>query len=382
MFSQVALLGTSIDNVTMADTLDRICDFVASGGFHQIATANTDFLVRAIDDPELREVLAQCDLVVPDGMPLLWASRLMGAHLRERVTGADLVPRLGELSARKGFRLFFLGSTPASSALAESAMRARWPEVRIAGRISPEVAPLESLDNESIIATINQARPDILLVAFGNPKQEKWIFRHRDRLQVPVCIGVGGSLDFLGGTMRRAPLWMQSSGLEWFHRFILEPRRLGKRYLVDTVQFGKLIILQLMALGLPARFGTKCRTKLHKVGPSTVLQLRGCLTGSSLVEFQELALGALRARRDVVVNLDKVSAIGADALGTLMYLQRFATKGNGQFRLVGATPRVRRAFQWSQAAPRFPIASDLVEVLCEEAEPSTAYPETRGVRVK
>ena len=379
MPEQVALLGTPIDNVTMAETLDRIGVFVRRGGFHQIATANTDFLVQAIHDAELRDILAHCDLVVPDGMPLLWASSLMGMPLRERVTGADLVPRLGELSASTGLRLFFLGATPEASAAAEAVMRSRWPAVRIVGRMSPPVGPLESLDNDAIVHAIHAARPDVLLVAFGNPKQEKWIFRNRKRLEVAVCIGIGASLDFLGGTTPRAPVWMQANGLEWFHRFVVEPRRLGRRYLTDTVQFAKLLLLQMAALGLPARRGSQCRMKLHELGRSTVIQLRGCFTGPSLIEFQEQALSALDARRHLVVNLESVSAIGADAMGTLMYLQRFASKGNGQLRLAGATGRMTRAFQWSQAAQRLRIVPDVVEALCEGISPAgEPLPETSG----
>jgi N-acetylglucosaminyldiphosphoundecaprenol N-acetyl-beta-D-mannosaminyltransferase len=255
-------------------------------------------------------------------------------------------------------------------------MRAKWPSVRIAGRLSPPRSPLESLDNDGILRAIHRARPDILLVAFGNPKQEKWIFRHRDRLDVPVCMGIGAALDFLGGKSARAPDWMQTNGLEWLHRLALEPRRLGKRYFIDTVQFGKLLALQMMALGFPWRRGSKCVMKLHRFGSSTVIQLGGCLTGSSLVEFQKYALGALGSKRSLIVNLASVSAIGADGLGTLMYLQSLARKGNGELRLAGATSAVTRAFEWSQTGPRFRIAPDVIEALCEGFSATSEVPGT------
>jgi len=222
-------LGVPVDNVSMEEALGRIEEFIAEGSCHQIATANVDYLVHAKKDSEYQQILCMCDMVVADGMPLVWASRLFGAPLKERVTGSDLVPRLAALSAKKGYGIFLLGATPEVSRRAEERLTSQYPGVRIVGRFSPPMRPLEELDDEEILREIERAAPDILLVAFGSPKQEKWIHRNRARLRVPVCIGVGGTLDFVAGAVPRAPRWMQISGLEWAYRIWAEPRRLAGR---------------------------------------------------------------------------------------------------------------------------------------------------------
>jgi N-acetylglucosaminyldiphosphoundecaprenol N-acetyl-beta-D-mannosaminyltransferase len=180
----VAILGVPIANLTMDDTVETIDRFVKKRTFQHVATANVDFLLRATRDDELMEILHQCELVLPDGMPLVWASRILGTPLKERVTGSDLVPRLAELSARQNYSIFLLGAEEARSEAAAEWMKKQYPEVKIAGRYSPPVAPLDEMDHEHMLRMINAAKPDILLVAFGNPKQEKWLAMHRYRLQV------------------------------------------------------------------------------------------------------------------------------------------------------------------------------------------------------
>jgi N-acetylglucosaminyldiphosphoundecaprenol N-acetyl-beta-D-mannosaminyltransferase len=363
MYKQVALLGTAVDVVTMADTLNLIESFIRDGTFHQIATANTDFLVNSLRDEELRTVLSQCDLVVPDGMPLLWASRLMGIPMPERVTGADLVPKLGELSAVRGWRLFLLGGTPDASMRAESSMRERFPAVRIAGRLAPPPAPLLEMDNAAILDEIHRARPDILLVAFGNPKQEKWIHHHRKDLKVPVCIGVGAALDFIGGSVQRAPGWMQETGLEWLHRLITEPRRLGRRYFMDAIQFSRYLAMQLVANGFGSLRGEPFGIVRHHFAGKTVLQIKGRLSGAHLARFDEECRRVIAPGRAVIVDLAATSAIGADALATLMNLRRRAAQHTGQLILSGLTPRLQRTLRLSQASSQFYTVSEVLDAL-------------------
>src|ERR1700677_4522207 len=245
--NKVAILGVPIDNLSMDEVMQTLEDHIAEGGFHQIATANVDFLIKSIHDDELHETLCRCDLVLPDGMPLVWASRLMGSALKERVAGADLVPRLVSLAAARGYRVFLLGAEDASSARAAVWMESQYPGVRIVGRYSPEFKPLDEMDHEDILCRIEAAQPDILLVAFGNPKQEKWLAMHRHRLNVPLCIGIGASLDFLSGKVTRAPKWMQASSLEWAYRLCQEPARLAKRYLGNAAGLLWFFTLQLAA---------------------------------------------------------------------------------------------------------------------------------------
>src|SRR5215469_9547109 len=231
----VAVLGVPFNNVTMDEAVKIIEEKIEGGGYHQVATANVDFLMHAIHDKELRDILCACSLVVPDGMPILWSARLMGSPLKERVCGIDLVPRLAELSARRGYSIYLLGASDKSSQRAAEILEERYPGLRIAGRYSPPVRPLEQMNHEEILERIELARPDILLVAFGNPKQEKWLSMHRNRLRVPVSIGIGGSLDMIAGKLTRAPRWIQKCGMEWLFRAAQEPRRLARRYVVDAL---------------------------------------------------------------------------------------------------------------------------------------------------
>lgn len=250
---RIELLGIPFDPVTMNGALGRIDQMVSSGRAHYIATANVDFLVQARSDDELRNVLHGADLVVCDGKPLVWLSRLLGKALPERVAGSDLVPRLLASAEQNGWSVYFLGGR---EEVLEQAVRntiLKHPGLRIAGAYSPPFAPVAKMDHEDICERISEARPDILLVSFGCPKQEKWIALHYKRLQVPVSIGVGATIDFLAGTLRRAPRWMQQSGLEWVFRLLQEPRRLVKRYATDLIVFGVAALNEIVRNRIPAR---------------------------------------------------------------------------------------------------------------------------------
>ena len=202
------ILGIPIDDLTMPEALERLDDFIrigrATGRSHQVATVNADFVVKALDDPELRGILQEADMATADGMPLVWGARLLGVDLAGRVTGADMVPALAERASEKGYRMYLLGAAPGVAARAAEILQARHPALQIVGVASPPYGSILEMD-PAIVNGVRTARPDILLVAFGNPKQEKWISMHSRTLSVPVMIGVGGTLDFIAGVTRRAP---------------------------------------------------------------------------------------------------------------------------------------------------------------------------------
>ena len=235
---QVRIMNVPFDVVTMPQTLDRIGDMIASKSPHYLATANVDFLVQSRTDAELRRILNEAHLVVCDGTPLVWLSKLLRRALPERVAGSDLVPQLLERAEREGWRIFFLGGEPRTLVKAVRNVEAKHPNIQIAGSHSPPFAPLDKMDHRGICYRVREAKPDLLLVSFGCPKQEKWIARNYTDLGVPVSIGVGATVDFLAGTVKRAPGWMQSAGMEWIYRLAQEPRRLLKRYATDLVVFG------------------------------------------------------------------------------------------------------------------------------------------------
>lgn len=356
----------------MDETLTAIDGFIAAGGFHQIATANTDFVVKALHDPELKAILTECDLVVADGMPLVWASRLIGSALRERVTGADLLPRLAEASATKGHRLYLLGASPESSLAAADNLKRRYPGVKIVGRFAPPPASLDRMDNAEIIGRIRSARPDVLLVAFGNPKQEKWISRNRQLLEVPVCIGVGAAIDFAAGVAPRAPRWMQVSGVEWIHRLLNDPRRLGPRYLEDILQFGRYFSVQMRAHRSSGSGRTRQGLVRSDMGRCSVIHVHGILKGSSLARFEEAVRIALGEGQSIIADLSGASEIGGDALAAFIDLQHRNGGPGKRIRLVGVGPRFRETIRFGEnpvAADRYPC--DGVAAGPTSAEPTT-----------
>lgn len=248
---RVSLLDTWIDGVDIREASRRIDEFVRSGREHQVVTVNLDFLRLSVEDASFRDLINSADLVVPDGMPLIWASRLHGNALPQRVAGVDLVVECARLAAEKKYKVFLLGAGPGVAEQAASVLRGRFPDLQIAGTYAPpDVTPEEDKVTLSLIRAI---QPDILFVAFGAPRQDQWIRKHMQSLGVPVCIGVGGAFDMLSGRLSRAPLWMQQSGLEWLHRFILEPKRLFKRYFIhDLPVFVRLMVRSGMGQSQPA----------------------------------------------------------------------------------------------------------------------------------
>ena len=233
MPASVFILGVRVHAVTMAETLAWIEAAVAARAPRQICTGNPEFLMAARRDREFREVLNGADLVVPDGVGLLMAARWLGARLPERVAGSDLIYRIAERAAQRGWGIYFLGAGEGVAARTAAKLRAIYPELRVAGTFagSPKIE-----DEDAIVARVRAARPDILLVAYGAPQQDKWIAHNRERLGAPVSIGVGGSFDFVAEEARRAPVWIRRLGLEWLHRVGRQPWR-ARRILTAVVLF-------------------------------------------------------------------------------------------------------------------------------------------------
>lgn len=222
---RVDVLGVRIDAVTLAEAVRTVEGFIAEGGPHLVATANAEMVMAAGRDPELARILAGAALVVPDGAGVVWAARHLGRPVPERVAGFDLAQALLARAATEGWRVFFFGGVPGIAARASEAAAAKWPGLVVAGVRDGYFAPEEAA---GIAAAIRESRPHILLAALGVPKQEKWLAAHESTLSVPVAMGVGGTFDVMAGVTRRAPLWMQRSGLEWLYRLGCEPKRIGR----------------------------------------------------------------------------------------------------------------------------------------------------------
>ncbi len=220
--SPVRILGVRVDALTYADLLARIAAFIAEGTPHQIATVNPEFVMEARRNPEFAAVLEQTDLCLADGIGLLWAARRQGRKLPERVTGSDGVPLIARRASEQGWRLYLLGAGPGIAERTGGILQARYSGLRVVGAYAGTPADVDAAE---IIARVREAHPDILFVAYGAPKQDVWIGKHRAALGVPVMMGVGGSFDFIAGVQKRAPLWVQRLNLEWLFRLLSQPWR-------------------------------------------------------------------------------------------------------------------------------------------------------------
>jgi N-acetylglucosaminyldiphosphoundecaprenol N-acetyl-beta-D-mannosaminyltransferase len=229
---RVVIAGLPIARLNKGQVVDRIFSDLASGRGGWVVTANLDFMQRASENPEAKDLYARADLILADGAPLLWAARLMGHPLPDRVAGSDLVWTLAERAARENRSLYLLGGDGDDAKKAADELSRRYAGLRIAGVSSPWLSsPPTSAELESVREEILAAKPDLLYAGFGSPKQELVIESLRNALPSVWMMGCGISLSFIAGTVPRAPRWMQISGLEWVHRTLTEPRRLGPRYL-------------------------------------------------------------------------------------------------------------------------------------------------------
>jgi N-acetylglucosaminyldiphosphoundecaprenol N-acetyl-beta-D-mannosaminyltransferase len=247
MDPRVSLFGCQIDAVRMPQAVDRVYQWIKqpSGKCRYVVTPNVDHVVQLQTDERLRRAYDDASLVVADGMPVVWASRLLRRPLPERVTGADLV------------RVYLLGAGPGVAERAAERIVGRWPAVDICGTYSPPFGfEKNHAENDVILSRIAAARPDVLVVGLGAPKQELWVHAHQARIQAVVALCVGATIDFLACEKQRAPTWMRSAGLEWLHRVATEPRRLFMRYLKDAWLFPRLIWREMIG----RRVEGSCRT--------------------------------------------------------------------------------------------------------------------------
>lgn len=231
-----------IDALTFPEVLREIQALVAAGRGGCVFTPNVDHVVVAEDDGEFLAAYREASLSLADGQPLVWASRALGTPLPAKISGSDLAWPLLELSARMRWRVYLLGGSP-GVAEAAAARLARELGVHIVGVDAP-VVDLESPGGEARAAVerLGTARPDLLIVALGTPKQERWIHRHLELIRPAVAVGMGATLDFVAGRVRRAPAWMSRSGLEWLFRLCREPRRLARRYLLRDLRFLPIVV--------------------------------------------------------------------------------------------------------------------------------------------
>ena len=237
-----ALLNTYINNATMPETVAAIEQMITSDKKFYVVAINVDVVVKIEEDPYLKKVVDNADMVLVDGKPLVWISKLHGKPLKAKISGSDLIPLLCEVAAEKGYRIFIIGGKDGIAEQAKEKLESRLPQIKIVGTYAP---PFGFEKNESELDKINQmisaVHPDLLIVCFGCPKQEKWIYENIEKYDAKVSICAGATVDFLAGRVKRAPRWMCEHGLEWFYRFLQEPKRMFRRYFMDDTKIVKLI---------------------------------------------------------------------------------------------------------------------------------------------
>jgi len=247
--SLYSVLNVRVDAVQIPDVLARMEEWIARReGCRYIAVTGMHGVTEAQHDPEFKMILNSAALVVPDGMPLVWIGRWHGFDMRRRVYGPELMATFCEHTSTKGYRHFFYGGAPGVAEDLASRFVSRFSGVVVAGTYSPPFRTLTREEDREIVQAIERVHADIVWVGLSTPKQERWMFEHRDRLNVPVLVGVGAAFDFHTGRVTQAPVWMGDHGLEWLFRLSVEPRRLWRRYLVYGAEFAALALLELLGL--------------------------------------------------------------------------------------------------------------------------------------
>lgn len=235
--ARIKFMNTCIDNLTMSETLNEIDKLIQKKNCSYVVTPNVDHIVRLEKDEELQKVYKNASLILTDGKPLIWISKWYKTLIKEKISGSDLFPRVCQLAANKNYTMYLLGAAEGVADTAARNLMKKYPGLNIVGTYSPPFGFEKNEQEMNKIKTqIQEVHPDILIVGLGCPKQEKFMYYHCKELGVPISFGLGASIDFEAGNIKRAPKWMSNHGLEWLYRFSKEPKRLFKRYFVDDLK--------------------------------------------------------------------------------------------------------------------------------------------------
>lgn len=241
--TRINFMNTTIDNLTMNETLIEIDKLIRLNECAYVVTPNVDHIVQLERDEELKRVYENASLILADGKPLIWISKFYKTPIKEKISGSDLFPKVCDLAAKKGFTIYLLGAAEGVAAKAAKNLMQKYKGLNIVGTYSPPFGfEKDKKELDRIKQQIQKVHPDILIVGLGCPKQEKFMYHHCKELGVPISFGLGASIDFEAGNIKRAPKWMSEHGLEWLYRITQDPKRLAKRYLVDDMKIFSLAI--------------------------------------------------------------------------------------------------------------------------------------------
>jgi N-acetylglucosaminyldiphosphoundecaprenol N-acetyl-beta-D-mannosaminyltransferase len=242
---KISIGNIGISNFDLQETIDHMNKVILSEGKIRVCVTPVNCVLWARDNIELANIYNTADLTLCDGVPLLWAAKYLGTPLKGRVTGLDLLPEYAKQAANKNIKMFFLGAKEGVAEALKKQLELQYPTIKICPVYSPPFAEkFSDEENTKMISLINEHKPNILWVSLTAPKQDYWIHEHFDKLDINIAIGVGGAFEVTAGLIKRAPVWMQKAGLEWFYRFIKEPKRMFSRYFIEAPKFVPLVIKQ------------------------------------------------------------------------------------------------------------------------------------------
>jgi N-acetylglucosaminyldiphosphoundecaprenol N-acetyl-beta-D-mannosaminyltransferase len=380
------LLGVPFDPMTRQGAVERIEQMVASRQPHYAVTASSAFLAQARRDVGLRHILLEAHLVLCDGTPLVWASRLLGNPLPERVAGADLAPLLIQLAVNKNYRLFLLGASLEANRKAVARLKSQHPALNVVGSYSPPLkSPLENHHTE-IQQRISAARPDLLFVTLGCPEEAKWIALHYHVLGVPVTIGLGAAIDPFAGSVKHPPRWMRRARLEWVFRLLREPRRRFMLYVGDLWHVGGVCLTQCWEMQWRRRGARRTRPssvamaerKWQRVQVSERLDVR------SIRRDEAVWKQVFSHHGHALLDLSGVRFIDSTGAGLLVRLQSQLRHAGHHLILVAPSVRVLRALRLLRLEEFFETAPDAIEareiIVSRDRDQSTPVVANRATR--
>lgn len=343
------LLGLPFDAVTMADTVRTVRRAAATRKACFISTPNLNFLVGCRDDLQFRESVIHSDLSIADGMPLVWIARMLDIPITERVSGAGLFEALRGNSAQS-LSVYLFGGPEGAGEAACRRLNAESAGLRCSGFAAPGFGSIEDMSSAATIAAINASRADFLLVALGAKKGQAWIERNRARISVPVISHLGAVVNFVAGTVQRAPPWMQRSGLEWLWRIMQEPA-LWRRYLADGTALLRLLATRVIPNWLDIRRHAPsaealdaAAATLHEDHGITALSLRGAWTGTNIGPLRPLFARLAAADADIRIDMEDITHVDAAILGLILLLHGHQQQRGRRLSCHPLSPQARRAF--------------------------------------
>jgi N-acetylglucosaminyldiphosphoundecaprenol N-acetyl-beta-D-mannosaminyltransferase len=381
----LVIYGVPFHNVTFEEAIDWIAMRVSSGKPANIVTANLDFVTQAWRDPELQRILIDADLVLADGFPVVKLAPFFGPRLKARVSGSDLTPMLAERASSEGFSIYGLGSAEGVAEKAMEILKERHPDLKVAGTYSPPYAPLLEMDHRKILQQVEEAKPDILFVAFGSPKQDKFISMHVRGWNVPVSMGVGASLDFITGEQRRAPVWIQKCCLEWLWRICSDPKRLTGRYMAN-IRFLLSATRQMIQIHYMADKQPNLKVleyeDFHRLEGSGIVaeRFQGLESETAAVEFIE-HVKSRTSGKNLLLDVHARPWLDSLELGALLEINKFCRSYGRRLILYAPRPKVRRLLETCRLTDYFDSATRLDEVekiadnLAEHVDGGTVYEE-------